>query len=366
MNRSRKLISLVVASLLIGALGMASTAAAAVNSVTPSTNDINRTLGWAHVDANLDVPGEATLTFISTRSFYSCFEVRTDGDTSQVLAENGGANYNPLVTDGLYPYWCQNNSTETVTVSANSYVEVRMVFGAEADERFDWTRFDVLPVPKCTPTGFMRDGHDLTAYIVNPAVPVTGTVDATTCNIGVYYGPGHSGSVDGAEVFGANYYGVVANAADVDVTDSTIHDIGEQPLNGSQHGVGVFYTTSNQDGSPTGDAATGTLSGSTIAGYQKGGVVVSGDGAAVTVENNTVTGAGPVDWIAQNGIQVSYGATALVTGNTVSGNAYTPKAWVACGLLWYQAAGVRAYRNHVAGNEVNVCNVGKGGGQFKP
>jgi hypothetical protein len=27
---------------------------------------------------------------------------------------------------------------------------------------------------------------------------------------------------------------------------------------------------------------------------------------------------------------------------------------------------VRANRNHVAGNEMNVCNVGKGGGQFKP
>ena len=128
----------------------------------------------------------------------------------------------------------------------------------------------------------------------------------------------------------------------------------------------MFYTTINQDGSSTGSAATGTLSGSTITGYQKGGVVVSGHGAAVTVANNIVTGAGPVKFIAQNGIQVSYGATALVTGNTVSGNAYTPRAWVACGLLWYQADGVRANRNHVAGNEMNVCNVGKGGGQFNP
>jgi hypothetical protein len=251
-----------------------------------------------------------------------------------------------------------------VTVSADSYVEVRMVFGAETDERFDWTRFDVLP--KCTPTGFVRDGHDLTALMVNPATPVTGTLDATGCNIGVYFGPGHDGTVSGADVFGANYFGVVANAADVDVTDSTVRNIGESPLNGAQHGVGVFYTTMNQDGSSTGTAAIGSLSGSTITGYQKGGVVVSGNGAAVTVADNTVTGAGPVDFIAQNGIQVSYGATALVTGNTVSGNAYTPRTWVSCGLLWYQAAGVRAYRNHVAGNEMNVCNVGKGGGQFKP
>ena len=36
-----------------------------------------------------------------------------------------------------------------VTIPADEFVEVRMVFGAEEDERFDWTRFDVLP-PACT------------------------------------------------------------------------------------------------------------------------------------------------------------------------------------------------------------------------
>lgn len=72
-----------------------------VNAVTPSTNDANRTNGWAHVDEVSVARGEVTLRFISTRAFASCFEYRTDGDTSQVLAEHGGANYNPAVTDGL-------------------------------------------------------------------------------------------------------------------------------------------------------------------------------------------------------------------------------------------------------------------------
>ena len=128
------------------ALGMvAGTALGAVNAVTPSTNDINRTNGWAHVDQVSAVRGETTLRFISTRAFFSCFEYRTDGDTSQVKTENGGANYNPAVTDGLYPYECVNNSTKQLTIEATGYVEVRMVFGAETDERFDWTRFEVLP-----------------------------------------------------------------------------------------------------------------------------------------------------------------------------------------------------------------------------
>jgi hypothetical protein len=37
----------------------------------------------------------------------------------------------------------------------------------------------------------------------------------------------------------------------------------------------------------------------------------------------TVTGEGAVDYIAQNGIQIGYGAHATVTGNTVTGNAYS-------------------------------------------
>jgi hypothetical protein len=135
-------------------VGTMSAAFAAQNAVTPSTNDINRTNSWAHVDQLSMGPGTTDLQFISTRAFYSCFEYRTDGDTSQRIAANGGNNYNTLVTDGLYPYYCQSNSSSIHTISANAYVEVRMVFGAETDERFDWTRFDVVPVTPFSCVGF--------------------------------------------------------------------------------------------------------------------------------------------------------------------------------------------------------------------
>lgn len=124
---------------------------AEVNAITPSTNEINKANGWAHVDAITKV-GAAELTFIQPRNFRACFEYRTDGDTSQVIDEE-----HPLetyqvvdVSEGLqlYPYFCLNTiSTHTETISANEYVEVRMLFGAEGDERFDWTRFDVLQPP---------------------------------------------------------------------------------------------------------------------------------------------------------------------------------------------------------------------------
>lgn len=184
----------------------------------------------------------------------------------------------------------------------------------------------------CTDTGFTYKGVSMTARYVNPAT-LPGTVDASGCNIGVYYGPGHTGTVD-ATVENANYFGVVANGTAVNVTDSTISNIGESPLNGSQHGVGVYYT----------GGATGSVDGNTISAFQKNGVAVT-DGANVSVTNNTVTGESQITYIAQNGIEF-YQATGVATGNTISGIYYTGcsskdaaqtgcTAWVATGLLLY-------------------------------
>jgi hypothetical protein len=170
----------------------------------------------------------------------------------------------------------------------------------------------------CTQTGFFRDGINMTAAQIGG--DVTGSLDATGCNVGVYYDNNNSGNVTGATIFGANYFGVVVNgdvgAVSVDVTGSAIHDIGETPLNGTQHGTAVYYRALG-----TG-AASGTISDNTLTNYQKGGITVNGNVSA-TIANNTVTGQGPVDYIAQNGIQVGYGAQATVTENTVTGNAYT-------------------------------------------
>lgn len=306
----KRLITLVAFAAALGLLVSFGGASAAVNAVTPSTNDINRTNGWAHVDQLSQGPGTTDLQFISTRSFYSCLEYRTDGDTSQILSENGGVNYNPFVTDGLYPYVCENNSSQTLTIAAKKYVEVRMVFGAETDERFDWTRFDVLP--NCHPTGLVRDGLNLTAAVVNPTAPVSGPIDASGCNIGVYYGPDTTGTVSGADISGANYFGVVADGAAVNVTGSQVHDIGEVPFNGTQHGNAIYYT----------NTASGTISDNTVSRYQKNGITAV-NGSSVTISGNTVTGEGPVTYIAQNGIEVGSGTSATVSGNTVSDNAYS-------------------------------------------
>jgi hypothetical protein len=202
----------------------------------------------------------------------------------------------------------------------------------------------------CTPTGFNRDGFNLTAAQIGGKV--TGDLDAAGCDIGVYYGPGTKGSVKNATIENARYFGVVNYGGKVNVANSTISQIGNAPFDGTQHGVGIFFTTEATPGVAANVTAKGTIKGNILHSYQKGGITVRGVGASATIERNTLTGVGHVDFIAQNGIQVSFGSSATVKGNTVSGHWYTPDSTEACGLLFYQAGKVNAKANTLFDNEV--------------
>ena len=130
----RMLAALAAAPLVLGSA--AGPAVADGHDVTPSTNELNAGKGWAHFTSK-SMPGAVELTFVTTRNFDSCFEYRVDGEEP-----TGETNPNSAVTDGLWDYVCVNatgTGTETILVEADERVEVRLVFGAERDERFDWT-----------------------------------------------------------------------------------------------------------------------------------------------------------------------------------------------------------------------------------
>jgi hypothetical protein len=212
----------------------------------------------------------------------------------------------------------------------------------------------------CLPTTFSRDGFFLTAAQIGGTV--SGSLDATGCDIGVYFAT--PGSVtSGAQIFGARYFGVVNDGTSVTVEGASIHDIGNNPFDGTQHGVGIYFT----------NGGSGAIDGNTVSAYQKGGIVVDGAGTTASVTNNTVNGLGPVVFIAQNGIQVSRGAVATVRGNDISDNFYTgevgvgpnpggqnPEGWeyFSTGLLLFEAgAGTKTADNHFSGNQHNFANV---------
>lgn len=144
---ARLFAGITIVSLLLSAFPVAFFVANA-STVFPSTNAANQVAGSGYVVPTTVTTDDITFDFINTNSFASCFEYRTDGDTSQISSSNGGVNYNPAVLDGLYPFYCLNNVTETHTIAADEYIEIRLAFGAETDERFDWTRFDLTKEEK--------------------------------------------------------------------------------------------------------------------------------------------------------------------------------------------------------------------------
>jgi len=229
--------------------------------------------------------------------------------------------------------------------------------------------FSASPALACTQTGFFRDAINMTAALINPVDTVSGTVDATGCNIAVYYDSnGLGGTVKAADIFGSNYFGVLVNGdagpVSVDVLNSTIHDIGESPLNGSQHGVAVYYRAFFLGG-----GATGKINGNTIERYQKGGIVVNGVGSNAVVSNNIVHGLAPVNFIAQNGVQFGFGSSGSAMKNTVTGNQYTGSSTASGGILvvggpgygtcpdggpCLYTTGIQIVQNIVTNNDVGV------------
>lgn len=215
----------------------------------------------------------------------------------------------------------------------------------------------------CTPVNTSKG--TLTAAVVDTSVTGT-TVDASGCDIGVYYDNGGSGdSVSNADISGAKQYGVFVDGGkgdvSVDVSSSSIHNIGDTPFDGVQYGNAIYYY-----GYDTTGTVSGTVSGNTVSEYQKGGIIVSGGNASADVTDNTVTGLGPVDFIAQNGIQLGFSATGVVSGNQISGNDYTGCSnqdaaktgcipYVSTGLLLYDVdpSQVRRSNNHYRDDQRN-------------
>jgi len=212
----------------------------------------------------------------------------------------------------------------------------------------------VLPLPAsaetpdpCQVTGYQAGGRLLSARLVDPEETVTGTVDATGCDIGVYFSSGSTGAVADAEIYGATWYGIVGHGADLTIRDSTIHDIGSKPFDGMQYGVAILVRKG-----PDGTLPSATIQRNHLSRYQKGGMALFDGDFQVT--GNTVDGLGPVAYIAQTGIQLTAGATGTLVNNTITGHWYNGDDWSSTGILLWSSGGVKVTNNRLAENQVGI------------
>lgn len=133
------------------------------------------------------------------------------------------------------------------------------------------------------------------------------------------------------------------------IVENHITAIRAEPLSGAQTGFGILVGRGS-----TGEVGSATILRNTIDDYQKGGIVVDAAGSSAVIGRNEILGAGPTATIAQNGIQVSRGATAEVHHNRVAGNVYTGSSASAAGILLFQAGEVTVERNTVEDNGVGI------------
>jgi len=124
-------------------------------------------------------------------------------------------------------------------------------------------------------------------------------------------------------------------------------------LGGCQSGLGIFA----ESGYASGKTSTISILNSSVHDYQKNGITADGTGMNATITGNYVVGSGATPVIAQNGIQVSDGATGKVSTNTVTDDVYvSPDGgpyYSASGILLYDSGGTSGHLLTVSMNTVS-------------
>jgi len=98
--------------------------------------------------------------------------------------------------------------------------------------------------------------------------------------------------------------------------------------------------------------------------YQKDGIAALNAGTQAFVNGNVVSGLGPTTGAAANGIEISSGAGANVTNNTVTDNIWSPCVSPtvctanAAGILIYQSNSIFVGNNSIATNQVGIYVIG--------
>jgi Right handed beta helix region len=137
------------------------------------------------------------------------------------------------------------------------------------------------------------------------------------------------------------------------VTDSVARNQILAPADlGCELGLGIIVESN------TGTPAV-TISNNSVRNYQKNGITADGPGNGsggpnVTVTGNTVIGIGANPSIAQNGIQVGFGATGIVQNNHIADDIYTGSGAQGAGVLIYASGNVTVTNNTIESTQFGV------------
>ncbi len=306
---------------------------------TTSTNEDTSTWGSPIASSNFD-SGDLSITAVQETWVDDSWAGSSNGDIvdGHVFGQDAFATIQQAVTG--------TDSGGTVHVAAGTY-----------SEQLDITK-DIILTGAGAGQSIVQAPSSLPASseVSSAIVLVHGTgVEAEITGFTIT-GPGPSGC--GSIRAGLYVY----DSAYANIHHNNIEDIRDniEPLSGCQNGVAI--SVGRQFWATTG---TATINENVIVDYQKGAIVVDNTGSNAVITNNTITGEGTISITAQNGIQISRGATATLSGNTISGNSFHSEGstwdWGASGILLYEAGNVQfTGGNNILNNDSNLYISGGG------
>jgi hypothetical protein len=123
-------------------------------------------------------------------------------------------------------------------------------------------------------------------------------------------------------------------------------------LEGCQSGIGIFA-----QGGRGGGTSRLTVDGSTVHDYQKAGIVANEERTELTATANSIVGDGVTTALAQNGIQIGFGAEGIITFNSISNHVYQCAEFIcdaSTNILVIQADRVTITGNATTKSVVNI------------
>jgi hypothetical protein len=166
---------------------------------------------------------------------------------------------------------------------------------------------------------------------------------------------------------GVNYVGIYYRNAWGKIEDDAVRNIALGPgLEGCQSGLGIFVQSGKDPLAPSVDPhSLVEIDGNTVHEYQKNGITANEAGTIVGIHDNTVTGIGTSNIIAQNGIQLA-GAKGDVSENSVINHIYglcnsTTCAAAAANILLIDNDFVSVHDNTVGNAQLNIYQEGDKG-----
>jgi parallel beta-helix repeat protein len=242
-------------------------------------------------------------------------------------------------------------ATATIKVAAGTYPEALTItqpvtiIGAGASGS---TATVIEPTATTTLVTDTDPNHDTTPQVI---VDVSGTTGVTLKKLAVSGANAQSQFSDCTK----NFMGVYFHNASGNMTNMAVTGIQLPTADfGCQDGLGVYVA------SDTGSSSV-SMNGLTVNTFDKNGITCRDATTSCTVINSHITGIGPTNLIAQNGIEGFGVASITLTNDTVKKDSYTG-ANQATGLLVLDVGTVSATSNHLSLNDVNgyFANAGTG------